>query len=59
MLTFTTLWANSADGTLMIFFTYFPQKTGFGILCFNVYEYYQTCLISEVLTSFSLEIAKG
>ena len=28
-LTFTTLWANSADDKLIIFLSYFSQKTGF------------------------------
>ena len=32
MLTFTTLWAFSADDRLMIF-SYFSQKTGFDISC--------------------------
>ena len=31
-LTFTTLWANSADDKLIIFFSFF-QKIGFGISC--------------------------
>ena len=30
-LTFITLWANSADNKLVIFFSYFSQKTGFDI----------------------------
>ena len=32
-LTFTTLWAFSAADKLMIFFSYFSQKTGFYIAC--------------------------
>ena len=32
-LTFTTLWAHSADDKLVIFFFYFSQKTGFDISC--------------------------
>ena len=32
MVTFTTLWANSADDRLLIFL-FFSQKTGFNILC--------------------------
>ena len=32
-LTFTTLWANSADNKLMIIFFIFSQKTGFEISC--------------------------
>ena len=37
-LTFTTLWANSADGILMIF-SYFSQKTKFDISCkLNLHE---------------------
>ena len=31
LLTFTTLWANSADDKFMIF-SYLPQKTGFDIV---------------------------
>ena len=31
VLTFTALWANSADGKLMISFFIFPQKAGFNI----------------------------
>ena len=31
-MTFTTLWANPADETMMMFF-YFSQKTGFDISC--------------------------
>ena len=30
---FTTLWANSADDKLVIFFLYFSQKTGFDFSC--------------------------
>ena len=39
IVTFNTLWANSADDKLVVFFSYFPQKTGvnisyrFDILC--------------------------
>ena len=32
-LTFTTLWPNSADDKLMIFFLFFFQKTGFDMSC--------------------------
>ena len=32
-LIFTSLWANSADDKLMLFFFYFSQKTGFDISC--------------------------
>ena len=30
-LTFAPLWANSAEETLMVFFSYFYQKKGFDI----------------------------
>ena len=33
VLTFNTLCANSADVSLMIYLTYFCQKTGFDISC--------------------------
>ena len=33
VLTFTTVSAYSADDTLVIFFIFFPQKTGFDISC--------------------------
>ena len=33
LLTFPTLWAISADDKLIIFFSYFSQKTGVGIPC--------------------------
>ena len=32
-LTFTTLWAHSAEDKLVIFFSYFSHKTGFDISC--------------------------
>ena len=32
-LTLTTLWTNSADDKLVIIFLFFPENTGFDILC--------------------------
>ena len=32
-LTFTTPWTHSADDRLVIFFSYFSQKTGFDFSC--------------------------
>ena len=32
-LTFTTVWANSADDKLIVFFSSFSQKMGFDISC--------------------------
>ena len=32
-LSFTNLWANSADDKLMTFFSFFSQKIGFDISC--------------------------
>ena len=47
-LTFTIFWANSADDKLVIFFSYFSQKTAFVISC-KLFPMETICMKCQIL----------
>ena len=60
ILTFTTLWADSADDKLMLFFSNFHHKIGFDMLCkssakVTICMKCQTLLMEKIFQNASAE----